>query len=58
MMNIELTKLENFDAISTHLVNIVIMNNSDEPDLKDEELMDFDFDYDPNEMYYDLINQN
>lgn len=56
-MRNELTKLEKFENIDTHLINIISINNSDESEIVDEELMDFDFDYDPNEMYYALLNE-
>lgn len=51
------TKLENFENIDTHLINIITINVSEESEIIDEELMDFDFDYDPNEMYYALLNE-
>lgn len=54
----ELTKLEVFENIDTHLINIISINDSDESEIVDEELMDFDFDYDPNEMYYALLNED
>ena len=57
-MKNELTKLEILENIDTHLINIISINESDESELIDEELMDFDFDYDPNEMYYALLNDN
>ena len=56
-MKNELTKLEKFENIDTHLINIMIMNNSDESEIIEEELMDYDFDYDPNETYYTLLNE-
>ena len=56
-MKNELTKLEKFENIDTHLINIMIMNDSDESVIIEEELMDYDFDYDPNEMYYALLNE-
>ena len=56
-MKNELTKLEKFENIDTHLINIMIMNDSDESEIIEEELMDFDFDYDPNEIYYALLNE-
>ena len=56
-MKNELTKLEKFENIDTHLINIMIMNDSDESEIIEEELMDYDFDYDPNEMYYTLLNE-
>lgn len=57
-MTHELTKLEKFENIHTHLINIITINDSDESEVVDEELMDFDFDYDPNEMYYALLNED
>ena len=57
-MTHELTKLEKFENIDTHLINIITINDSDESEVVDEELMDFDFDYDPNEMYYALLNED
>ena len=55
-MKNELTRLDEFENIDTHLINIIIINDSDESTIVEEELMDFDFDYDPNEMYYELLN--
>lgn len=55
-MKNQLTKLEKLDDFDTHLVNIIIMNEDTESEVVDDELMDFDFDYDPNEMYYALLN--
>lgn len=57
-MKQELTKLEKFENSDTHLITIISINESDESEIVDEELMDFDFDYDPNEMYYALLNDN
>ena len=57
-MKNELTKLEKFENIDTHLINIISINDSDEREIIEEELMDFDFDYDPNEMYYALLNDD
>lgn len=56
-MKNELTKLEKFDIIDANMINIILMNDSDESEINDEELMDFDFDYDPNEMYFALLDQ-
>lgn len=56
-MKNQLTKLEKLDDFDTHLVNIIIMNEETESEMVDDELMDFDFDYDPNEMYYALLNE-
>lgn len=55
-MKNKFTKLDKFDDIETYLINIITINNSDESEVVEEELMDFDFDYDPNEMYYALLN--
>lgn len=57
-MKNELTKLEKFENIDIHLINIISINESDENEIVDEDLMDFDFDYDPNEMYYALLNED
>ena len=57
-MKNELTKLEKFENIDTHLINIISINESEEDEIVDEELMDFDFDYDPNQMYYALLNED
>lgn len=57
-MKNQLTKLEKFDDFDTHLINIIIMNDDNESEMVDDELMDFDFDYDPNDMYYELLNQD
>lgn len=57
-MKYELTKLEKFESFDTHLINIISINDSDASEIVDEELMDFDFDYDPNEMYYALLNKD
>jgi hypothetical protein len=57
-MKNEFTKLEKLDDIDTYLINIVTINTSDKSEDMDEELMDFDFDYDPNEMYYALLNKD
>ena len=57
-MKNELTKLEKFESIDTHLINIISINESDTSETVEEELMDFDFDYDPNEMYYALLNED
>lgn len=56
-MKNQLTKLEKFDDFDTHLVNIIIMNEENESEMVDDELMDYDFDYDPNEMYFALLNK-
>ena len=53
-MKNEFTKLEKLENIDMHLINIISINNPDESEIIDEELMDFD--YDPNEMYYELLN--
>ena len=57
-MKNELTKLEKFENIDTHLINIILINETGQSEIVDEELMDFDFDYDPNEMYYALLNED
>lgn len=57
-MKNELTKLEKFENFDTHLINIISINESNEDEVVDEDLMDFDFDYDPNEMYYALLNED
>jgi hypothetical protein len=57
-MKNDFTKLEELENIDTHLINIISINNQDESEIMDEELMDFDFDYDPNEMYYALLNED
>lgn len=57
-MKKEITKLEKFETIDTHLITIITINDSEESEIIDEELMDFDFDYDPNEMYYALLNED
>ena len=57
-MKNEFTKLEESDTFDTYLINIITINNSDESEGIEEEMMDFDFDYDPNEMYYALLNED
>jgi hypothetical protein len=57
-MKNKLTKLEKFQNFETHFINIITMNDSDKSEIEDEELMDFDFDYDPNEMYFALLNHD
>ena len=57
-MKNEGTKLEKFENIDTHLINIISINESNDSDIIEEELMDFDFDYDLNEMYYALLNED
>ena len=57
-MKNELTKLEKFENFDTHLINIISIHESNEEEIVDDELMDFDFDYDPNEMYYALLNED
>ena len=57
-MKNELTRLEKFENFDTHLINIISINESNEDEIVDEDLMDFDFDYDPNEMYYALLNED
>lgn len=57
-MKNEFTKLEELDNIEPYLINIITINNSEENEIIDEEMMDFDFDYDPNEMYYALLNED
>ena len=57
-MKNELTKLEKFEKFDTHVINIISINESNEDEIVDEDLMDFDFDYDPNEMYYALLNED
>ena len=57
-MKNEFTKLDKLDDIETYLINIITINNSDESEVVEEEAMDFDFDYDPNEMYYALLNED
>jgi hypothetical protein len=55
IMKNQFIKLEKID---TDVINIVSINNAGESEIEDEELMDFDFDYDPNEMYYALLNED
>ncbi|CAM4112560.1 hypothetical protein FLAN108750_10860 [Flavobacterium antarcticum] len=57
-MKHELTKLEKFENSDNHLITIITISQADESEVVDEELMDFDFDYDPNEMYYALLNED
>jgi hypothetical protein len=57
-MKNEFTKLEELDNIEPYLINIITINNSEEEEIIEEEMMDFDFDYDPNEMYYALLNED
>jgi hypothetical protein len=56
-MKKKLTILENLEQIDTHLINIIAINQANEAEIVDEDLMDFDFDYDPNEMYYALLKK-
>ena len=56
-MKNELTKLEKSDNIDTHLINIISINDSEDSENIEDELMDFDFDYDPNEKYYALLDE-
>jgi hypothetical protein len=56
IMKNDFTKLEEFENIDSHLINIISINDSNDSNIADEDLMDFDFDYDPNEMYYALLN--
>ena len=46
------TSQDNFLHADSDFDNIIRINNAD-----DEDLQDFDFDYDPNEMYYALANE-
>lgn len=57
-MKNELTKLEEFENIDTHLINIIKINNSHKSEIIEEDLMDFDLDYDQNEMYFALLNKD
>lgn len=50
--------VEDSDQVDTNLKNILSINEPNHDDLIDEELMDYDFDYDPNEMYYQLLNED
>lgn len=54
-MKNELTKLEKFENIDTHLINIISINDSEDSENIEDELMDFD--YDPNEKYYALLDE-
>ena len=53
-MTNSLHSTENYSDIDADLQNIILINVG-EPD-SDE--LDYDFDYDPNEMYYALANEN
>ena len=57
-MKNELRKIEESDTFDTNLINIIGINNTEESQIIEEEMMDFDFDYDPNEMYYALLNEH
>jgi len=46
------TSQDDFQHVDSDFENIIRINNAD-----DEDLQDFDFDYDPNEMYYALANE-
>ncbi len=43
--------LLSYAELNSDLENIIAINNSDD---YDDNLFDFDFDYDPNEMYFEL----
>jgi len=57
-MKTQLTKLEVLESNNTHLNNIILINNTDDSGIIDEDLMDFDFDFDPNEMYFALLKND
>ena len=44
-MSNEFTKVDNFENMETHLINIIIMNDSQDAEIIEEDLMHFDFDY-------------
>lgn len=43
---------DNYQQSDSDFENIISINSPD-----DEDLLDFDFDYDQNEMYYALLNE-
>ncbi len=43
-----------YAELNSDLENIIAINNSDD---YDDNLFDFDFDYDPNDMYFELMDQ-
>lgn len=45
------SQTENFPDYDSNLNNIISINNSNETD---EDIQDYDFDYDPNEMFWAL----
>lgn len=44
-----------YAELNSDLENIIAINNSDD---YDDNLFDFDFDYDPNDLYFELMNQS
>lgn len=52
-MEPQFTPQEAFQQADSDFENIIRINYSDDS----EDLQDFDFDYDPNEMYYALANE-
>ena len=54
-MKSEFTKLNKLAHIETYLSTSVAINDSDKSEGVADEGMDFDLDFDPNEMYYDLL---
>ena len=57
-MKNEITNPDESENNDVYLINSISINDSEESDIVEEELMDFDFDYDPNEMYYALLNED
>lgn len=52
------TKRENSDYNDEDGHNIISIDESNQENTEEDELMDYDFDYDPNEMYFALSNEN
>lgn len=57
-MKNETTRIKDLENINVKMITIIDINDSDAQTVDDEDLLDFDFDYDPNEMYYALLDKD
>lgn len=51
----KLTDSRDYSDLDNNLINIIQINNAEQEDADD--IQDYDFDYDPNEMYFALLDQ-
>jgi hypothetical protein len=57
-MKNETTRIKDLENINVKMITIIDINDSDAQAVDDEDLLDFDCDYDPNEMYYALLDKD